>query len=618
MSIMATTEKDDDNQVFTSDFDMSSTSEECILPYHLRSPIIWCQERTGNLWGVTIAADIPTLRRARETGCDTCTLVCEALATYKNIPIDQLSGKVEFQPDRFIIHWYFPLPGEEKENSARVTLRFSITPGKCNPLPARTDSEETFTQIRAWLKGCTATHDKCRSNVHRELPTRLLDLHDVGSVGIARLIEGRDVPIKDGKYASLSHCWGGRLVEHATATKKSLGGLDIRYLWIDSMCIIQDDESDWERESKKMSSAPYPFECRTALGQPFNVYFQQRLQHHDDRLTESFQPLLKRAWVHQERLLSPRYLHFMLGEVVWDCNEHLVCQCEQRRFDEREHSLSFRIKTFYANTMRTKEVRNLKVLWCIVLKDYTYQALSFEKDRLQAVAGIVSHFSSVELPSNPGKPALGRYIEGLWEDTLCEDLCWTVVPQERVNPRPVDWRKWRAPTWSWASVQDPSSFVNYPDSHRWAVELAKIIEVTFVTHDQACLEQVQYNCIRLELLTTKMTLVKQVRSDRKDGFGGWNLQVNGNCLGTIVTRPDYDYAIPGPDQIFPRSPILGGLMLETQFSIGTHVEGLLLVLADEENALYNRIGQFSYTTGSEADLLGFRSSFSQKQVISLV
>ncbi|KAI0896262.1 hypothetical protein F4806DRAFT_56004 [Annulohypoxylon nitens] len=110
----------------------SSSSEECILPYHQKSPIIWCRDMRDNLWGHSIEADILTLRQARETGCETCTLVCEALATYKNIPMDQLSGRVIFSPGDFNVHWYFPLIGEEKKNSGRVTLRITVTPGELN------------------------------------------------------------------------------------------------------------------------------------------------------------------------------------------------------------------------------------------------------------------------------------------------------------------------------------------------------------------------------------------------------------------------------------------------------------------------------------------------------
>lgn len=58
--------------------------------------------------------------------------MCEALATYKKIPMDQLSGRVIFSPGDFNVYWYFPLIGEDKENSGRVTLRISVTPGELN------------------------------------------------------------------------------------------------------------------------------------------------------------------------------------------------------------------------------------------------------------------------------------------------------------------------------------------------------------------------------------------------------------------------------------------------------------------------------------------------------
>ncbi|KAI1215161.1 HET-domain-containing protein [Annulohypoxylon truncatum] len=667
----------------TSNPSASGTCESCILPYHRRSPIIWFQEK-GNV--TYINTDVSTLRRAREMGCEMCALICEALAIYSNIPIDQLPGKVWFFPKTFSIKWFFPVPNEEKRNSGSITLHFSSTSefpcdsswdlykyfGKRNQLPARTDSEETFTRIKKWLKECTTGHSMCECGVNGELPTRFLDLHEVESDGIARLIEVKEASVENGKYACLSHCWGGNLVKNAMATKLSLDEmkqgilvetlpqtfrdaitatkkLDIRYLWIDSMCILQDDESDWDRESKRMATiyqnsiitvaatcsedptqgffrspsrfGSYLFQCRTASGQPVAIYLRRPLPHHEHYFQASFHPLLRRAWAYQERLLSPRYLHFTLGEVVWECNELMACQCCMEQCYENRHFLGPPTKLLYTERIKSVDICKLKANWSFVVSNYVHQALSFEKDRLRAIAGIVSTFCSVELSSNPGRSVMGRYIEGLWEDTICENLCWCVLPQaNHFKPRRADWRKWKAPTWSWASIQDPSCTVS--DIYSACTDtgkLAKVLEVEYITHPRACQEQVQYNCIRLELAITEMTLIENQQSDFTPtryfkGFGRWKLQLDGKDLDIITTDvyPDYDYTIAGSGHIAPGSTVIGGLVLERRYGRGTRIEGLLLIPVDEENRLYERVGKF------RTNQLQSRTLLSETRVISLV
>ena len=131
--------------------------------------------------------------------------------------------------------------------------------------------------------------------------------------------------------------------------------LEIRYLWIDSLCIVQDDDEDWRRESANMDeiyqnafltiSALNSTNCdsglyRTALRQAHrlelvdepgcrrNIYVRERLKHpgeyteFTERAREAF-PLMTRAWAYQERLLSPRILHFASSELIWSCTEPL-------------------------------------------------------------------------------------------------------------------------------------------------------------------------------------------------------------------------------------------------------------------------------------------------------
>ncbi|TVY93985.1 hypothetical protein LAWI1_G000680 [Lachnellula willkommii] len=123
---------------------------------------------------------------------------------------------------------------------------------------------------KKWIDACLETHESCKSTEDRQLPTRLVD---VGSTPI-RLIQSSDLTTKP-RYATLSHCWGSRnfqklqqdniedfmrAIPEENLTKtfqdaiyitRSLG---LRYLWIDSLCIIQLVDVDWRSESALMSS----------------------------------------------------------------------------------------------------------------------------------------------------------------------------------------------------------------------------------------------------------------------------------------------------------------------------------------------------------------------------
>jgi hypothetical protein len=121
------------------------------------------------------------------------------------------------------------------------------------------------------METCEKEHDKCVNSVPSQLPTRVLDL-DQDKLGLSIvLIETRKVT---GRYMTLSHCWGTvhpLTTTAATISKRMKGiqisdlpqvfrhavtftkGLGVRYLWIDSLCIIQGDPEDWAREVGMMA-----------------------------------------------------------------------------------------------------------------------------------------------------------------------------------------------------------------------------------------------------------------------------------------------------------------------------------------------------------------------------
>jgi hypothetical protein len=130
-------------------------------------------------------------------------------------------------------------------------------------------SGSCMTLAQKWLQDCSqgkGKHAKCPQAVQTELPTRVIDIEEM------RL--HCPAPEAKGLWVSLSHCWGGssplqtttgNLESHmaglpgpfpqtfadAVAVTRMLG---LRYLWIDSLCIIQDSHEDWVHESAHMAT----------------------------------------------------------------------------------------------------------------------------------------------------------------------------------------------------------------------------------------------------------------------------------------------------------------------------------------------------------------------------
>lgn len=202
-------------------------------------------------------------------------------------------------------------------------------------------------------------------------PTRLLDVGSSSLDNVFLIEPERGSPDLQSlsptyRYATMSHCWGSFPVmtlttetasdlaagfqssimphyfQHAVTVCRSLG---IRYLWIDSLCIYQDTEEDWNRECANMGAIYQGSVCTIAATAASNSQegcFRERppwlvqhcIVHIDleglflgDYILEfptywdgilKGSPLFQRAWVLQERVLSPRFLHFGKTQLIWE------------------------------------------------------------------------------------------------------------------------------------------------------------------------------------------------------------------------------------------------------------------------------------------------------------
>jgi hypothetical protein len=177
---------------------------------------------------------------------------------------------------------------------------------------------------------------------------------------------------------------------------------------------------------------------------------------HNDPMTSSWdrvvEPLALRAWALQEQLLSMRVLHFGSGQLSWECHELATYQHCLLNFYELEHKHLPRLLS-RMNIDTDVEIMSDPPLerWRSIVKNYSWRCLTKSEDKLIALSGMARVF----------RDFLGdEYLAGLWRSRILTELLWRVPYDAR---RPLEYR---APTWSWASLD--SNIDHYPSLHpRW-------------------------------------------------------------------------------------------------------------------------------------------------------
>lgn len=149
-------------------------------------------------------------------------------------------------------------------------------------------------------------------------------------------------------------------------------------------------------------------------------------------------PLANRGWIVQERLLSPRTLHFSEYGLFWECNEIVACET----FPESLPS----IMRYNCHSFFDKKPLS-RYTWNDIVKLYSSGQLTYGSDKLVAIAGIARQFSGSQHC---------KYAAGLWEgDDFVSQLLWrSRYPQDRPSPS-------QGPTWSWCSVNSPVYWPSY-------------------------------------------------------------------------------------------------------------------------------------------------------------
>ncbi|KAF3010475.1 hypothetical protein E8E14_005725 [Neopestalotiopsis sp. 37M] len=410
-------------------------------------------------------------------------------------------------------------PWHETEFGA---TRFGVTEKTPQPY---TGAEQSRGQAIQWLSRCQANangiHAQCNQEIRDWLPSRLLDVQGTLDTALLKLVipaENPDLFASDKRYITLSHCWGrwGAVNLPVLNTKnlheRTTKGLDllllpqtfkdalviaqwfqVRWLWIDSLCIMQDSVTDWEKESLMMHSvyknallnisaddaedarsgcfrsrhqlSVYPLQLGLAgAGRSGIDWFWLTC---DSK--SLFERVLgaetaSRAWIFQERQLSRRVLHFTSTEMIWECcarqarSKQPYFACET--FPDGaplESAFMNRPKFQSQSDLTDSSLADLHDTWDMLCKSYSEKSLTKATDKAVAISGLAQEFQA-RLPND-------SYVAGLWRSTLPQSLLWSSRDESaRIN---VD--DFVAPSWSWLSIDGPIAvFEPYHSTHALA------------------------------------------------------------------------------------------------------------------------------------------------------
>lgn len=386
-----------------------------------------------------------------------------------------------------------------------------------------------------------------------------------------RLIEtgGRTL---DGPYMTLSHCWGTvdclrlttsnrnrllntiafsslpQLYQDAVYVVRRLG---VRYLWIDSICIIQEGDglADWRRQVSLMGDVYSNSFCNISASEAtdgHHTMFNSREPHlllpevvrygsdsflvSDKNLwhTEVSAALLNtRAWVLQERLLSPRILHFGAHQLFWECHHKDAAEfCADDILPSLTRSDAVRFKRLIPKqgAEGDGEIKAYRA-WAAIVRAYTACNLTFPSDKLPALSSVAKAMRRM---------LRDEYVAGLWRRFLEYELLWSTVSNIIHPPRNIgtttDQRDskemYRCPSWSWASVdvQVNPGLIDVESSEILIEVLATHLE--YATEDNT--SSIRSGWLQLRGVLKRLSLVPyHSPGGLHNGAGNWDMYVNG-------------------------------------------------------------------------------------------
>ncbi|KAK0666042.1 putative heterokaryon incompatibility protein [Cercophora samala] len=394
---------------------------------------------------------------------------------------------------------------------------------------------------RGWISNCLDHHVGCSllgtahgsdRRVVPMLPTRVIDVGvEPGPPRPRLVVQGGSK--RHSEYFTLSYSWGRGIAPQGRLTPRNLEamqqGIDmstlpktihdaviftkrmgvVRYIWVDALCIIQQDDDasdsslhreDWasecanfgryytdalctlaatgssssdeglflDRPALEYPAAAYTVQVQTSTGQREPVVIEPAVPNWWDCISRA--PLTSRGWAMQERAMSPRILHFTKHAVFWECAELRACEFEAETSSRRiqwpclpgEEPLNqLRLSQQPART-------RLHDSWYDLAGLYSWCQFTFPSDRLPALSGLAKQVQAMcnrtedDLDPQPHP----KYHAGLWEGTVHHAIAWysawdadnSIFTRARQQK---DTGSYIAPSWSWTCLRDGRLYVRF-------------------------------------------------------------------------------------------------------------------------------------------------------------
>ncbi|VUC21240.1 unnamed protein product [Clonostachys rosea] len=346
--------------------------------------------------------------------------------------------------------------------------------------------------INTWITVCDKSHDclsrKADASSQDGMPTRVICVEN----DELRLLETNENMTEP--YIALSHCWGkpvhgngltlntdnladfkntipySKLPKSFQDAVRITRALHVSYLWIDSLCIIQDDGKDWEREARRMEyvfSSAYCTIAATSASSSTQGFLRQRRPRSCVTVKTGAGPLYlapfidnfkkdveegvlnSRGWVLQERALSRRTIHFTSTQMYWECGGGIQCETlAQLRNPQSQIIGDAEFPNSGLKYYKDERIRLVQYLYQV----YCALGLTNCMDRSKAVLGLETRLAQA-FESTAKYGIIWKFFERtiLWQAATPGSLTRILYSKEA-----------RVPTWSWMAYTGNIRFIDVP------------------------------------------------------------------------------------------------------------------------------------------------------------